>query len=606
MITINGKKNSDTNSVNAEFTEGAVNKIFSDLNKQNADNLDRLDKIAAPVKSELSSMKTYSDELAKAAKNIDGAISSTTTDRRSIIARAKNSVLQFPIYMVNTVNISAAHTVAKTFERVYASFVQTTLSQYPIVDENSINDLAFLRQFHTNLKESTNSLFNEYYQPIDDFDQIMQESIHNTLMCDNGIIATFDAVPATNAYLIAENARLINDPLTGFENFFAESDAAEMRREDNEERIESYGLNEKDLEETFGKKKPVEPEKPEKPEDVRPPKPVRHDQETDNHYEDRMHQWQNKLDKMDEDYLNAKAKYDRDKKKYDDDIKKYNDEFESFKNDIKEGKTSYHFKGKKIVYNKDKKNFFTNNRSIENKKSNVEIKAPVLLKDTDIKKINGMLPYTFDASFMLKSSGSNSGNIVHYIIGVKSVLHLIQPKDLSNDLQDLITGDIKNLQKVRYKTGEISFWKDYIFRKDALKSDASKHLDGSKRWINTLKHLADYNKQHGGMLDKPASMLAGGDIPIPNGTLVLTQPDVLRMKSDTGINLEDVGMAKKLARNLFMIAIVILDSSAGTMKVLFTDTDTNWDIQSLSSIEAEVARTDNSNFLKELKSVINK
>ena len=601
MITINNKKNSDINPGNANLNES----VLSTMIQKTDDGLKFLDKNAEKIQPKLEPLGKYSDLIAGGATMLDKGISSLTKDRRSIIARAKNSVLQFPIYMVNTINISAAHTVSKTFERVYASFVQSVLAQYPIVDEDSINDLAFLKQFHTNLNESTNFLFNEYYEPIDDFDQIMQESISNTIMCENGVIARFNVTPSDNVYLNNESARLINEPLVGFENFFIESDVANTRKregskENNTAVEEKNGLNVNEVEKLFDKEKPELPVEP-----TFPKKPTKEVGEAPADYDARVKDWEDKNDDLRDEYIVSRDKYKKD-------INQYEADFAKFIPSIKDGTKTVYSNGSKVQYDKDTDTFFIMkagrvvNKS-DVKQGNVEFKAPVMLRDSDIKKLNGMLPYTFDANFTIKGTGgSNAGNIVHYIIGVKSVLHLIQPKDLSNELQELITGDIKNLQKVRYKTGEISFWKDYIFRKDALKADASKHIDGSKRWVNTLKHLADFNKQHGGMFDKPASVIAGGDIPIPNGTLVLTQPDVLRMKSDTGIDLEDVGMAKKLARNLFLISVVILDSSAGSMKVLFTDSDATWDVQSLASIEAEVSRTDNSNLVKELNRIINK
>jgi hypothetical protein len=57
---------------------------------------------------------------------------------------------------------------------------------------------------------------------------------------------------------------------------------------------------------------------------------------------------------------------------------------------------------------------------------------------------------------------------------------------------------------------------------------------------------------------------------------------------------------------LFLIAVGIVDSSAGTIKILFPDRSSSWDIQSLAAIDAEVSKTDNSELMKELNKVINK
>ena len=111
---------------------------------------------------------------------------------------------------------------------------------------------------------------------------------------------------------------------------------------------------------------------------------------------------------------------------------------------------------------------------------------------------------------------------------------------------------------------------------------------------------------HGSLLKKPISAITGGSVPIPNGTLILSQPDVTMLMNQTGIDLSVVSNAKKLANRLFLFAVVIVDSSAGTMRVLFTDSDNDWDVQSLASIDAELSKTDNSQIMRELNRMVNK
>ena len=96
-------------------------------------------------------------------------------DGRSIIARATNSVKQCPIYVTRTIRASEAHLIAKLFEKVYVSFFQAVLAQNPIITPEEANDLNFLKQYHTDIRESAKKLINEYYEPIDDFDAMMQE-----------------------------------------------------------------------------------------------------------------------------------------------------------------------------------------------------------------------------------------------------------------------------------------------------------------------------------------------------------------------------------------------------------------------------------------------
>ena len=117
--------------------------------------------------------------------------------------------------------------------------------------------------------------------------------------------------------------------------------------------------------------------------------------------------------------------------------------------------------------------------------------------------------------------------------------------------------------------------------------------------------MAEYNKTNGSLLNKPISALTGGNVPIPNGTLILTSSDVSLILTQSGIDLNKVGNIKKLAKNLFLIGVVIVDSTSGSMKVLFPDSDSDWDVQSLAAIDSEVSKTDNSQLMKELNKKIN-
>ena len=88
--------------------------------------------------------------------------------------------------------------------------------------------------------------------------------------------------------------------------------------------------------------------------------------------------------------------------------------------------------------------------------------------------------------------------------------------------------------------------------------------------------------------------------------MVLSQPEVMKLTNDTGIDLSVVANAKRLAKALFLVAVVIVDSTAGTMRVLFTDSDNAWDVQSLSSIQSEVNKVDNKKLANELNHMINR
>ncbi len=529
----------------------------------------------------------------KKISSIDDATDKHVLDNRSIVARSRNSVLQFPVYCTQSIRANEAQIISKLFERVYTSFVQTALSQNPIVNEDDVNNLVFLKQFHTNLKESTElELYNEFYEPVDEIDSIMKESVLHSEWVTPTMNVEFRICPP-NADLVKENARLMNEPLTGLRYLQEAAPRTEdMLQSNKESRTETEGirLSYKDIEALAmddAKLTRTERELYNKSE-----KDIKDD--VKNRYPDYD---DDELEEEIDDVLMRKAEITQ---KVDKAIKEFKADAKKGPNDKTKKRRGYKFDGSAYIAPRSK-----GSTTIKSG-TKVPIDAPKLLRDADIKKINGMLPYTIEATFRVRSNKETGTTYdVHFIIGVKSVLHLINVNDLQEDLQDLITGEIKSLQKVKYKTGEIKFM-DYVFNFKGLKKDAAKRINANKRWINSLKRMADYSKLGGSMYKTVSDSVRNGDRAIPNGTIILSQSDVTGLISTTGIDLGKVSNAKRLARSLFLIAVAIVDPSAGSMKVLFPDTDTDWDIQSLAAIDAELTKTDNSQIMRELNRMVNK
>lgn len=521
---------------------------------------------------------------------VNAGLNKKRINSSSIVARARKSVLQFPIYISQGLRVNEAHIIAKLFERVYTSLVQTVLAQNPIMNEEEANDLVFLKNFHTNIKESADLYINEFYQPIDELDRIMQESVFYSEQITPTMSVQFRWVPPTNKDLLTENARLLNEPLSGLS--YLKEEKEKMSDSVTKNHDHYVYISDKDLEEMAKDRLNLS---------------------------SKENDLLNKSDKDIEASVRARYTGTKDEDDYEQKVKeaanrmmkekdalreKLNDEVKAVKQDIKNKKIKhYSFDGAKYRHITSTIDKIKTDKEVQSRPTPA-VDTPKILKESDIKKINGMLPFTIEAHFTLKSKDGSSRD-VKYLIGVKSVLHAIRLKDLSEDLRELVTGDVKTLQKIRYKTGEIGFL-DYIFNIKGIKSDAAKHVNYNKRWINTLKRLAEYDKMHGTLLKNPTKLLTGGNVPIPNGTLILAETDISTLKTETGIDLNVVANVKRLAKSLFLIAVAVVDGSAGTMKVLFTDTDNQWDVQSLASIDAEIAKTDNSQIMKELNRMVNR
>lgn len=554
--------------------------------------------------TETKTLGNASDSLNKLSEEMN----KRKVNNSSIIARAKNSVMQFPVYISQSIRVNEAHIISKYFERVYASIMQTVISQNSIIDEDEVNDLVFLKGIHTNLNEAAKALVNKYYEPIDESDAILCESVFYSQKISDNCTLEFAVIPSTNKDLLLENARLLNDPLTGF-SYIKEATTETTTKEDTPDSSHKFQttkssldpISNNDLEDMACDRYNI---------DAATIRNAKLKEEEIRKTADQK--YPNDPNKTDPKRAENKRKYISNKIKEKDDAQdKIDQAVSNLKRDIKNG----NLEKEGLVYRNGR--YCRNNISTEKRDStktvttkitmknpNDAIDAPKLLRDVDIKKTNGMLPYSIEATFRVKLANGDLKEI-RYILGVKTVLHLIRAQDLAEDLDEIITGNIRRLQRIRYKTGEISFM-DYFFNLKGLKSDAMKNINYNKRWLNTLKRLGEYNKLHGSILKNPAELLTNSKVPIPNGTLILSQLDVNNIVNETGIDISDVSIAGKLVKSLFLIGIAIVDSTAGTMRVFLPEQWNDWDVQSLASIDADLAKTDNSSLMKELNKMVNK
>lgn len=554
---------------------------------------------------------------------VNDFINDNKVDNRSLFARARNSILYFPVYVSQSIRANEAHVMSQMFERVYASLVQSVLSQNPIINEEDIKDMKFLTKFHTNIKEAAENMTNVYYEPIDETDAMMKESVFYHQQLTENCDVTFTRAIVDDSYFLAEHTRLMNDPLTGFPYLLMEAKTTKSNKSSKEPPSEKDIDNIRKNAETNRKIDEAEVglRRNERIDYSSTERALSDDDIVDIVCNmQKINADEVKLYKQSKDAVTKDAKADAERFYSDEEDKrtdhvaskldekdivdeKINKYINDFKQNVRKsgdaGYNGYFYKNGRIIkISRDKK--------VVEKRNQVDRfpDIPQILKDNEIKKINAATPLMMSATFRVKLDNGNDRE-VKFVIGIKSTLHLINPKDLGEDLQEIVTGKIKSLQKVRYKTGEISF-KDYIFNPKGLKKDAAKRIQYNKRWVNTLKRLADYRDTYASAWNKPASLLNNGKIPIPNGTLILSQADVTALSGETGVDLSTVSNAKRLAFNLFLIAVVIVDASAGTLRILYPDSSDEWEIQSLSSIESEIAKSDNSSITRELMRVVNR
>jgi hypothetical protein len=122
----------------------------------------------------------YLDELSTLVKDMASAKNAigNIPRNKSITRGALDGTIQFPCLVSDAIPIDMASTIAKTLERVYASFTQSYLSLNNTIDISvDKNPNMFLKKFHHNIKvESTaEDVYNEYCMESDeDYTKLME------------------------------------------------------------------------------------------------------------------------------------------------------------------------------------------------------------------------------------------------------------------------------------------------------------------------------------------------------------------------------------------------------------------------------------------------
>ena len=126
----------------------------------------------------LNDLQTVMNAMASAKNGVNA------NAHKSIAKGALEGTMQFPCLISDSIPIDMASTVARTFERVYASFVQTYLSTNNTIDISvDKNPSNYLKRFHNNIKlESTSEdLYNEYCIESDEEYEIVSDAFDEYL-----------------------------------------------------------------------------------------------------------------------------------------------------------------------------------------------------------------------------------------------------------------------------------------------------------------------------------------------------------------------------------------------------------------------------------------
>lgn len=234
------------------------------------------------------------------------------------------------------------------------------------------------------------------------------------------------------------------------------------------------------------------------------------------------------------------------------------------------------------------------------------IRAPQFMDETKIQKLNTMKPLMMTVDLNVEGKDGRIVQGVEYIVGVKTHNRLVDSATLPEVVEYPLKEMNKITRKAKWRAGELKFFKDILFKIPQKKQTAIDSRDPKRKWYRRLYELAHIKG------DAPAKAIINGDSVvkaffkdklgkygdtngvIPNAALVISKADVDIIKRETKIDMLKGSAAAKFCKELFMIAIVVIDNDAESIKILMPDLHSDYEVHSLGSVNKQLSLLDTS------------
>lgn len=201
------------------------------------------------------------------------------------------------------------------------------------------------------------------------------------------------------------------------------------------------------------------------------------------------------------------------------------------------------------------------------------------MAENDIKKANELMPTKVVVKFY---AGDTSQTFENGIIGVKCKLYAVDSLEIIERIATKYSDSNWVRELVRASTGEISFWRDFVFALDKARVDAinsSKKGSSAKMW-KVLERRATKNR-----LSKWKANRADSS---PITTLVISQDELEYLKKDYDIDLENRNIAIKLMNAYNFMGLVIVDEPAESASFIWDEgNDAHYETLSFRNLERE-------------------
>lgn len=537
--------------------------------------------------------------------------------RGSIIKAAQGNVFEFPVFISNSIPIDYATATTSLLEQVYASYLQMAISINPVVSADSVKNGLQFADFKTNT--------NKYLEYTDM--SYAHDACHN-------VIQEGDYVVEYNMLSIEDSdARIINEytnyqPLSEFDHFFQEAVGDNLN--DHLPRVPEPATTSQGF--------------------IRTPFQTTGNYITQQQLRNILNNQRVRINGVDTDAFSAYMKHVNDNHLFAPSVAQINNadpaagprepepqsRRDTFNANVQTADNVARLANDAIgianntanaIYNVGTLGTRISNEKLRNKQLKDQVanmaddrrlktndvnakmasalKAPQYVDDDKCKKLNTMKPLLMQATLSMINK-DDTIQPINYIIGVKTHSRVVPASILPEVAKYPLKEMDKISRKVKWRAGELKFFKDLIFRMNEKKQTAADARDPKRKWYRRLYELAHMKG------DAPsAAVVQGKSIfasfirdkqgkskmlhgVIPNASIIMSQADVDNIKNQTDIDLLKGSVAKAFCGELFLISLIIIDTDSESIKIMLPDMNNDYEVHSLASVNKQLATLDTS------------
>jgi len=569
------------------------------LNAIGAANKANIDPIIGDVKDIGNAVKQAGDTAASARdayRTIKSKMSADAGKRgaSSLIGKAARNLFEFPVFMSSSVPLDYATATNSLLEQMYASFLQMAVSINPVVPERDVRNGTVFQHLKTDTTQ---------YMEYTEFDWA-RAACHNVI-CMEDTINEFDMIDisAMESDMILEAANY--EPLGEFDHYFQEANHKDITDE-----IDRLSQQVKDLED---EEDGLEAER----------KKATWDRQGDDAA--RLRDVKRELQQTRQALSNARRSFEDKKTRAANEkehkaneaerkaAQQYRDE-ERTKNEAHrqaEREANEDYRNKQLEHQaqrdaiddayrarREKReaedhiiNTNRNKRESEQHKVDMKVKAPQMLDETKIQKLNTMKPLMMNVGIKVLSDSGQVSDMIDYVVGVRTHCRIVKA-DVLPDVAEYPLKEMSTLsRKAKWRAGEIKFL-DFLLAKKEKKQAAYDSRDINRKWYHRLYTLA-HSKGSKSIAGKITGKSTRDGL-IPNATIVITKADVDMIKAEKNIDLLKASTAKAFCNELFLMAFIVIDVDAQSIKLLLPDINNGFEVQSLAAVQKQIATLDTS------------